>query len=125
MIGDGIGDNADDDRDGDGFSNAIELAAGTDDRDKTSFPDEEGPVLDFVKWIDGPALQGMVYDDGMGVESVWLNAPDGDFCRGTLVYTGHFRIDCPQMQNSPRWQLVAEDKAGNKTVQWVDIPDAD
>jgi len=36
--GDGIGDNSDDDIDGDGFSNEEERTAGTDPRNRPSFP---------------------------------------------------------------------------------------
>lgn len=114
--GDGVGDNTDPDIDGDGFSNAQERQMRTDPYQRLSFPDLEPPVLDLIRWsAAGPdLLQGMVYDDGMGLRAVWLQHSTGQRCDGELVYSGHFRIQCSAAQGAPGWMLMAEDKAGNQ-----------
>jgi len=121
LDGDGIGDNRDPDRDGDGYANTVEQQEGTDEWSATSFPDHEPPVLDYVRWsaTEPTLVQGMAYDDGMGLARIWLQSPAGDICEGEIIYTGHFRVPCALKANSERWQLLAEDKAGNQTEQWL------
>lgn len=115
LDGDGVGDNADPDIDGDGFSNAQERRAGSDPRNRNSFPDVEPPVLDLVQWsaTEPGWLQGMAYDDGMGLRAVWLQHSSGQRCDGELIYSGHFRIQCSAAEGAVGWMLMAEDKAGN------------
>ena len=97
------------------FSNQNETAEGTDPNSAASFPDHDAPVMDYVKWVAGPALQGMVYDDGMGVAAVWLQNPAGQRWPATMLYSSHFRIDAAAAA-ATEWLLVAEDKAGNRTT---------
>ena len=79
-------------------------------------------MVDFIRWSEQESyvLQGMVYDDGMGMKAVWLQSDSGQRCKGDLIYTGHFRIECAEVAAGGRWQLVAEDKAGNRTQR--DVP---
>ena len=116
MDGDGVGDNSDPDIDGDGFNNDIERKAGTDPRDKASFPDNEAPVLDFVKWSDTDAvLEGMVYDDGMGVKAVWLQRA-GINAKASWCIQGIF-VSTMQRPKGAAWQLIAGRQGRNKRQQ--------
>lgn len=119
--GDGVGDNSDPDIDGDGFSNAEEIKAGTDPYDKNSFPDFEPPVVSLLEW-EGGKLQGMAYDDGMGLSAIWLQNNAGKRCEGQLIYGNRFVVTCPQAQ-SGGWILIAEDKAANQARHSVPAND--
>ena len=105
--GDGIGDNTDTDLDGDGFSNDIETRDGTDPWDKADYPDYDAPVIGNIEWLDETKrLSGMAYDDGRGIESVWLESVMGDRCDGFVSYPGHVMVPCQIIGNSTRWTLV-------------------
>lgn len=112
LDGDGIGDNSDPDIDGDGFSNIEEERAGSDPYDANSFPDHEPPVVSLLEW-QGSVLQGMAYDEGMGMAALWLQNSAGQRCNGQMEYGSRFRIECAAATASD-WVLLATDRAGNQ-----------
>lgn len=115
---DGIGDNSDPDVDGDGFTNEEEIRAGSDPYDKNSFPDVEPPVVGTLEWKTDAenTVQGMAFDDGVGISAIWLESSSGQRCNGAFEYGNRFVVSCPELANG-YWQLFAEDKVGNKTQQ--------
>lgn len=138
LDGDGIGDNSDNDRDGDGYSNRAEISAGTKVADPSSFPDALKPVLENVRWhpidsVNGRAsayeLTGMAFDDGMGLDSIWLQDAAGNRWAGNFIYASHFKVTIPATDKAVNTNslqapltLHVTDKAGNEQRLGVTLP---
>jgi hypothetical protein len=117
---DGSGDNSDKDRDGDGYNNRHEVVEGTNPSDITSYPDKVMPIFERASWQDENTLVGMAFDDGMGVDKIWLEDEAGNQWQGAFVYMSHFKIQIDgQIEGSLR--LVLLDKAGNENQQVISL----
>jgi len=115
---DGTGDNSDKDRDGDNYNNRYEVVEGTDPSDITSFPDKLKPEVEQATWQDDNTLVGMAFDDGMGVEKIWLQDDSGNQWDGKFLYMSHFKIELDS-QVEGKLTLMLLDKAGNRTQQEI------
>jgi len=124
--GDGVGDAKDGDSDGDGFSNEVEKAAGTNPYSKSSFPDDQGPVVDLVdipevvteRIID---IRGMALDTGMGVDKVQVVNEEGEIFKGHFLYTTHFAVKVRLNKGLNTLQLAVTDKANNLSRRLVEV----
>ena len=65
----------------------------------------------------------MAFDDGMGVDKIWLEDEVGNQWQGTFVYMSHFKIEIDS-QVKGALQLILLDKAGNKSKQSISIRQA-
>ena len=74
-------------------------------------------MVEFADWRSNEptVVTGMAYDDGMGIRAVWLENPFGERCEGSVIYSGHIRVVCPNRNNSTEWTLIVEDVSGNRT----------
>ncbi|MBQ0731460.1 MAG: hypothetical protein KBT75_12210, partial [Oleispira antarctica] len=118
---DSIGDNTDKDRDGDGFNNRYEVIEKTNPSDFFSFPDHIKPVIENVSWQDGTTLVGMAFDDGMGVDKVWLEDAAGQVWQGQFLYASHFKVKIEGAAQGVL-SLILLDKSGNKITQVISSP---
>ena len=118
---DGSGDNSDKDRDGDGYNNRYEVVQNTNPSDFFSFPDHIKPVIEKVSWQDGTNLVGMAFDDGMGVDKVWLEDAAGQTWSGHFLYASHFKVKFAGPVEG-ELSLILLDKAGNKSSQSISAP---
>jgi hypothetical protein len=118
---DGTGDNSDKDRDGDGYNNRYEILKKTDPSDFFSFPDLLNPVVEKVRWSNSTTLAGMAFDDGMGVDKIWLKDAAGSIWTGKFLYASHFNISVEGSVQEPL-TLILVDKAGNKVTQTISAP---
>jgi hypothetical protein len=118
---DGTGDNSDKDRDGDGYNNRYEVIEKTNPSDVFSFPDHIKPVIEKVSWQNETSLVGMAFDDGMGVDKVWLEDASGRIWLGHFLYASHFKVKI-EGQAQGDLLLVLQDKSGNKSIQTVSSP---
>ncbi len=120
LDGDGVGDNSDPDRDGDGYTNEEEIASGHDPNNKSDYPDRVPPQLT----LDGPAeqvtevesidLSGGVTDAGSGVASVTAASdrfPGISFA--AIVQGDHWQSNVPLEVGTNRVVFTATDRAGN------------
>jgi hypothetical protein len=118
---DGTGDNSDKDRDGDGYNNRYEVIEKTNPSDFFSFPDHINPVVEKVSWQNESDLVGMAFDDGMGVDKVWLEDAAGQTWQGHFLYASHFKVTISgEIQGTLSIMLL--DKAGNKSRQVISLP---
>jgi hypothetical protein len=116
-----MGDNSDKDRDGDGYNNRYEIIEKTNSSDFFSFPDHIKPVIEKVSWHNETSLVGMAFDDGMGVDKVWLEDATGQIWLGYFLYASHFKVKIEgQVQGD--LALVLLDKSGNKSIQPISSP---
>ncbi|WP_396587546.1 hypothetical protein [Bermanella sp. R86510] len=114
------------DSDGDGFSNAVEKASGTNPFDPKSFPDGEGPVLELVELpevVNEAIIQvrGMAFDMGMGVKKVQVVNGEGEIFPGHFEYTTHFQVKVKLNRGENALQLAAFDDADNITRRFISI----
>ena len=118
LDGDGEGNNSDSDIDGDGYSNQQERAEKTDPHQSISYPDHIKPVLEQVNWSATNQVSGMAFDDGMGVDKIWVEDSTGKRWQGSFSYTSHFRLSI-KGEFTPPITLILKDKAGNQTRQAI------
>ncbi|HCM06386.1 MAG TPA: hypothetical protein DIC30_10280, partial [Oceanospirillales bacterium] len=104
---------SDKDRDGDGFNNRYEVVESTNPSDNRSFPDKLKPEFDKISWKNEHTLVGMAFDDGMGVDKIWLQDESGKQWQGQFLYMSHFKITV-DADVLGKLTLMLLDKAGNR-----------
>src|SRR5690606_13208017 len=123
--GDGIGDNSDPDRDGDGFDNALELSRGTDPNNAADYPDLVAPQLQ-VNNPDGQTLEaasvvvsGLASDPEQpysGVVSLKVRSDSFNALEFNLLLEGSsFQGEVPLALGDNRLLFTARDASGNVT----------
>lgn len=122
---DGIGDNSDTDRDGDGFLNTQEIQLGTDPNDAGDYPDTVAPNLQILN-VPGEhlsastvQLQGTAVDTVQphsGMASVKVKSDRYPDINLAAVLSGDtFAADVPLAMGTNVLTVSATDKSGNHT----------
>ena len=128
LDGDGVGDNSDPDRDGDGFTNAEEVAAGTDPNSAADFPDKIAPVLavDALPQPNTSAssidLTGDVSDENSGVATVVITSdqfPGTSFA--AIVSGARWSSNVPLEVGTNNLTITATDNSGNSATQAITV----
>ncbi|MGS2717278.1 hypothetical protein ACVBE9_03835, partial [Eionea flava] len=124
---DGIPDDLDPDIDGDGVSNEDEIAAGTDPRDKTEYPDIVAPHVtvtnpNTITTFDPTLLiTGVAMDPeqaGSGVQSITILSDQYALSPFSGIYTattGIFTAEIPLKIANNQLTIVVTDLSGNTT----------
>ena len=127
LDGDGIGDNSDPDRDGDGVDNDTEIANGTDPNDATDFVDTVGPTI-TVNSFASTTIEESVLISGTAVDNI------GTIASVSINNDQNATEDTTATLNGDNWSaqislgigvntitIEATDNSGNKQTEEISI----